>query len=126
MKSIAFMALLSACTSPTYAPFEMEKITLIGELDILIVIDDTRAMVQQPDAMAAINAARLARWTTDWSESLSNVRVAVTTTTTGTLQKSPLVPTGVIEHAIDTVTANPIVNYGGGDMSVALDSLLPP
>ncbi len=88
--------------------FEMQA-RLPTPLDVLVVLDDTPAM-----------ASHLPRPGVDQLSILPliyngapELRIAVTTGTSGELVTSPIVPTGILEHAIDLTDGSLQTNYTG-------------
>ena len=88
--------------------------------DILVVLDDTPAMGTH---LPGPDPANVAAVLTGIYNGAPDLRIAVTTGTTGTLRTSPAVPTGVIEHRVDFADGELKTSYGG-TLTSALSSLM--
>ncbi len=123
MRALLALLLLPACF-PTGGS-EMTEVeiepALATPLDILIVLDDTPPMaahlprVPPPDNVAGVLTAIF--------NGAPDLRIAVTTSTTGTLRTSASVPDGILEHRL-RMTDGLLVQHYQGDFATALGSLM--
>ena len=101
----------------TYETFEVQPI-LPTPLDVLVVLDDTAAMANHLPRPGVDQLGIL--------ELIYNgapdIRIGVTTTTTGTLRTSATAPEGLIEHRRDFGDGKLHMNYAGS-LSYAIGSL---
>jgi hypothetical protein len=88
--------------------FELQP-RLPTPLDVLVVLDDTPAMASHLPRPGVDQLGILPLIYNGAPE----LRIAVTTSTTGTLRTSPAVPTGIIEHGIDLTAGSLHTNYTG-------------
>ncbi|NVB80184.1 MAG: hypothetical protein HOV81_17450 [Kofleriaceae bacterium] len=115
---IQIAACLSACAT-SYEPFEIQP-ALPTPIDVLVVLDDTPAMASHlprqppPGAVGIVTAIY---------NGAPDVRIAVTTSTTGTLRTSAKVPDGFIEHRLDFTDGVLRTNYQG-PLDSALGSIM--
>jgi len=117
MRALAVLLLLPACTTQ---PAELAiAAQLPTPLDVLVVVDDTS--VAQTGRIP--DPANLAGVLEGIYNGAPDLRIAVTTTTTGTLRTSPIVPGGVIEHAVRMEDGLVDKNYSG-ELVTAVGSLL--
>jgi hypothetical protein len=104
--------LLAGCTEAdhsSYETFELQP-AMPTPLDLLVVLDDTTAMGPHlprnpPPGQVSVPAL--------FYNGAPDVRIAVTTTTTGTLRTSAEVPSGVIEHRLRFADGYLVTNYPG-------------
>lgn len=87
-------------------------------LDILVVLDDTTAMANY---LPRPGVDQLGIFPFIYNGA-PDIRVAITTSTTGTLRTSPTVPDGYVEHRLDFGDGTLHTNYNG-TLSYALGSL---
>ena len=96
-------------THDTYEPFEIAELPRTP-FDLLVVLDDTTAMAnhlprQPPPGQIGVPVY--------FYNGAPDMRIAVTTTTTGTLRTSPLVPNGIIEHTLSFEDGTLKTSYAG-------------
>lgn len=127
MKSLVpALCLVAACTSEanlgrTYNEVFAISPALPTPLDVLVVLDDTTAMASHLPRVP--NPANLGGVLVGIYNGSPDVQIAVTTSTTGTLRTSPIVPTGVIVHKFDIESGSLVTNYQG-DLATAIGSLM--
>lgn len=118
---IAVVLLLTGCLaeSTTLETFEVQP-TLPGPVDLLVVLDDTTAMapVVFPNTPPTSQIGVLSLM----YNGAPDIRIAVTTTTTGTLRTSPAVPSGYIVHRLNFEDGQMETNYSG-ELGTAIASL---
>jgi hypothetical protein len=90
-------------------------------LDILVVLDDTTAMA--PHATDGPEPANLGGVLVAIYNGAPDVRIAVTTTTTGTRRVSPEVPSGILQHTVKMSDGTLETSYTGS-IGTALASLM--
>jgi hypothetical protein len=121
------LCLTAACTTTENLGFRegSPTFTLREELpdpiDLLVVLDDTTAMV--PHLADGPAAGPLGEVWTPMYNGAPDVRIAVTTTTTGQRRTSASAPQGFIEHAVRMSDGGLTTNYTG-DIGSALGSLM--
>lgn len=112
------LILLCACAEQQpYDTFEMQA-NPPTPIDVLVVLDDTTAMADHLPRRGADQIGILSLI----YNGAPDIRVAITTGTTGTLRTSPAVPAGFIEHRIDLTDGQLKTNYSG-DLQTAIASL---
>jgi len=117
MRALAILLLSSACTG-TAEPIEVQMAPqLPTPLDVLVVVDGTTPGIPSPANLAGVLEGIY--------NGAPDLRIAVTTTTSGTLRTSPSVPSGVIEHTVRMVDGVLTTNYSG-DLTDAVGSLIDP
>lgn len=123
MRALLALLLLPACfptSGGDMTEVEIEP-ALATPLDILIVLDDTPPMaahlprVPPPDNVAGVLVGIY--------NGAPDLRIAVTTSTTGTLRTSAAVPSGILEHTVRMTDGRLAQNYQG-DLATALGSLM--
>lgn len=119
MRSLLVVGCLLPGCAESFETFELQPV-LPTPIDLLVVLDDTTAMTtylprNPPPGQLTVPIA--------FYNGAPDVRIAVTTSTTGTLRTSAAVPSGVIEHRLDFEDAQLHTNYSG-DLVDAIDSLM--
>ncbi len=115
------LLLLGACVEQgggsNYETFELQA-NKPTPLDVLVVLDDTTAMANHLPRPGVDQLGILPLI----YNGAPDIRVAVTTSTTGTLRKSAVAPEGFVEHRLDFGDGTLHTNYNG-TLSYALGSL---
>ena len=118
MRAWTGVLLASACSTSPSSQVVIDP-HLPTPMDVLVVVDDTSlaqtANIPEPANLAGVlegiyNAA-------------PDLHIAFTTSTTGALRVSPIVPTGVIEHRVRMEDGVLATNYDG-DLAPAINSLM--
>ena len=107
MRSLVVVALCGCTQSAAKEEFELEP-RLPKPLDVLVVLDDTTAMADHVQHVPSGGGIGIIAATYNGAP---DIRIAVTTTTTGTLRKSNAVPDGIIKHAKNFLDGTITTNY---------------
>lgn len=103
------VSVLSACAGESFETFEIQSATPTP-LDLLVVLDDTTAMASHLPRNPPPGQVTVPIY---FYNGAPDVRIAVTTSTTGTLRTSSAVPTGIIEHRVRFEDGTLATNYSG-------------
>jgi hypothetical protein len=118
MRAWTVVLLMSACNESEPADLVIDP-QLPTPMDVLVVVDDTAldqtAKIPDPTNLAGVLEGIY--------NGAPDLHIAFTTSTTGMLRMSPIVPTGVIEHRVRMEDGMLATNYDG-DLAPAVSSLM--
>lgn len=114
MRILPLLLLCACADQQQYETFEIQP-NLPTPIDVLVVLDDTTAMTDHLPRRGVDQLGILALI----YNGAPDIRVAVTTGTTGTLRTSTDVPAGFIEHRLDFADGTLHTNYSGSLQTAA-------